>query len=59
MKIIRCIGLRKCLEKQKVPIIVATPTMERAEEALPTTPKVWICSAVSDIVKFAPSSLEV
>jgi hypothetical protein len=58
MKIIRWIGLRKCRDKLKVPIIVATPRMERIEAQRSTMVRVWSCSSESDIVKFVTSVKE-
>ena len=52
MKIIRWIGLRKCRDELNVPIIVATPRMERTEAQRPTMARVWSCSSESDMVKF-------
>lgn len=45
MKINRCIGLRKFLEKLNVRIIVATPRMDSAEAARPTLAILLNCSS--------------
>lgn len=55
MKTIRWIGLRNCREKQKVPIIVATPRIERIEAQRSTMARVWSWSSESAIVKFVTS----
>ena len=55
MKIIRWIGLRKCRDEQKVPIMVAIPRMERTEAQRSTISRVWSWSFESDILKFVIS----
>jgi hypothetical protein len=55
MKIIRCIGFRNCREKQKVPIIVAIPKIERIEAERSTMARVWSWCSGRVMVKFVPS----
>jgi hypothetical protein len=49
MKTMRWVGLRNCVEKQKVKIIVVIPITERVEAERSTMVKVRICSWVRPI----------
>lgn len=55
MKIIRWMGLRKFRDKQKVPIIVAIPRMEREEAQRSTMARMYCWSSESVIMKFVTS----
>jgi hypothetical protein len=55
MKIIRWMGLRKCRDKLKVPIIVNIPRMERTEAQRSTMVRMRTCPSESDIATFVTS----
>jgi hypothetical protein len=51
MKMIRWIGFRKCRERQKVAMIVATPIIEKIEATRSTIVRMCCCSSVSPMLE--------